>query len=139
MVHWYYFQEQTLIWPKSTAEMSNRTMGAQLSPLVSFSACLFKTIRFMEVTKYWYGDETEVVFVPDKGNKCNTIYFKKRWHIYCNINVIYIVFFLLKKTEIPNSCCSRVLFCLFFCASTTPFYLRQEQILSIDTGKRRIG
>lgn len=59
----------------------------------------------------------------------HTIEFKKRWHIYCNINVIYIVF-LLKKTENSNSHCRRIVFdsSFFLCALTIPFHLTQEQV-----------
>lgn len=53
----------------------------------------------------------------------HTIEFKKRWHIYCNINVIYIVFFCLKMTENSNSHCRSFSMCI-----NNTFYLTQEQI-----------
>lgn len=61
---------------------------------------------------------------------------KKRWHIYCDINVIYIVFSV--ETENSNSCCS-------FCdvhQQYLEFLLTQVQFKSFinqQDGERTLG
>lgn len=119
MVHWYYFQKwvtyyKTLIWPKSTVEMSSKTKTkSKLTAMFVSSSYVILPVPFHEI-KYMEKRKMQIWKRNVNRNKCaclvreinaRTIEFKKRWHIYCNINVIYIVFFLLKKTENSNSCC----------------------------------
>ena len=59
------------------------------------------------------------VFRSVKEINAHTIEFKKRWHIYCNINVIYIVFFCWKRQKIQIPVAMLQFF--FLCASTIPF------------------
>lgn len=142
MVHWYYFQKwvtyyKTLIWPKSTVEMSPKTKTKRKSKLtvmfVSSSYFIlpvpFHEIKHKETRKMqiWKRNRNKCVCSVREIN-ARTIEFKKRWHIYCNINVIYIVFFLLKKTENSNSCCRSFLMCI---NNTFPFDTRTN-LLSIN-------
>lgn len=108
--------------------------------LLHSSSVLLSFFFFFNIKQKLHGEEKMWIWRRNR-NKClcsvreinaHTIEFKKRWHIYCNINVIYIVFFLLKKTENSNSCCR-----IFWCASTIPFDTRTN-LLSINNGDWRI-
>lgn len=134
MVHWYYFQKRdtyykTLIWPKSTVEMSQITKTKQkkslkqppcfwthpASPLLCISYNNNKKKTRQQRQKCKYGDRNKCVCLVREIN-AHTIEFKKRWHIYCNINVIYIVFFCWKRQKILIFVAA-----VFWCASTIPF------------------
>lgn len=67
-------------------------------------------------------------------NKCsyNLSFLKKRWHIYCNINVIYIVFSCWKRQKIQFSVAAEVSFFLFWCALTIHFFWHMNKSFIIQ-------
>lgn len=148
---------KTLIWPKSTVERSHKTnnnnkkkkpqqskKGVNKPPcfsILSFTIlnlfCAFSSpfhkIKFYAEAKCKYENRNGCVF-PVREINARTIEFKKRWHIYCNINVIYIVFFCWKRQKIFKLLLP-LFSCLFFLGASTikPFYLTQGQIFYQST------
>lgn len=116
----------------------------KLASVFLSSPCIILPVPFHNMERIKYGDETEretswviffvCVFCSVKEIKPHTIEFKKRWHIYCNINVIYIVISCWKRQKIQIPVAA-VCFCFVFVffGSTIPFHLTQEQIFYYST------
>lgn len=78
-------------------------------------------------TKCW-DDKNQML---KEGNKGTYNRVKKRWHIYCYINVIYILCFLLQTQKKRKG--FEFLLLVFWCALTIPWILTWVQIIHQPT------
>lgn len=96
------------IWPKSTVEKSSKE-GIAVAGLEEQdkNPNLRNTFLYISSTNTHEGSISKSKALGRKtgrcpsgeGNKCTYSLVKKRWHIYCYINVIYILCFLLQRQK----------------------------------------
>lgn len=96
---------EVFIWPKSTVEKSSKEEmlwqdWRRKNPSLWIHFCTWAQQTYMRFQvrnqKHWKVNQK---VCQEKEINARTVLLKKRWHIYCYINVIYILCFLLQRQK----------------------------------------